>query len=159
MRAFLLVLLFPAAIWCRESFTMIGPMFHLNFGGGRTAFSIALEWSYWSYPSPIHYARVEGPTYGMPDGKGYGVDAGAEWEIRGNRSKFRLYGESQFGWEGHQGLALGPVLEFPLESGSPRVGIQGSGWFTWADLRLRYIGEEAFFCPGLFVKFTGNNPY
>lgn len=153
-----LIFLLPTLIWGRAPFTTIGPMFHLNFGEGKPAFSIALEWAYWSYPTPYQPMSVEGPTYGIPDGMGYGFDAGVEWEIRGRKSKFRFYTEPQVGWEGVRGLALGPVVEIPLESKPMAFGIQGSGWFLWADLRLRYIDDNAFFSPGLFVKFSGDNP-
>ena len=159
MRKFLPLLLFPALIWSRDSWYAIGPMLHFNFGNGGVSTSLALEWSYWSYeetsPPPV---ESQGPYWATPQGRGYGLDIGAEWEFHlKGKGKLRLYSEAQVGWEeGLQGVALGPVMEVLPDFKNPRFGVQGSTWFpvevVLLNLRARYIGDKFYGSPGLFLK-------
>jgi hypothetical protein len=134
-------------------------MLHFNLGSNHISTSLALEWSYWSYeetpPPPV---EKQGPYWALPQGRGYGLDLGAEWEfhLRGN-GKLRLYSEAQFGWkEGIRGVALGPVLEVLPDFKNPRFGVQGSSWFpaevVLFDLRARYLGNGFYVSPGFFLK-------
>ena len=158
MKNILPLFFFPGLIWAHSNWISIGPMVHLNFGGGKTAFSLALELAYWSYP-PVYESvnpdAEQGPYTGGPDGIGYGVDAAFEWEIRRGANKLRVYTEPQIGWDGLRGISLGPVLEIPLNKNPVLFGIQGSTWAGFllgADIRLRYIDSKTFICPGLSGK-------
>jgi len=110
----------------------IGPMLHVNFGGGeKRSTSFAIEAAYWN--------AIKFP---------YSVDFAVEFD----RGRVRLYSEAQTGI-GLTGLSLGPVVEFA--NNGTRLGVQGSCWanyFLGVDYRIRFIDKKRFHAVGLYAK-------
>ena len=110
----------------------IGPMLHVNFGGGeKRSTSFAIETAYWNL-SKFYYS----------------VDFAIEFD----RGRLRLYSEAQTGI-GLTGLSLGPVVEF--SNSGTRLGVQGSCWanyFLGIDYRIRFIDKKRFHAVGLYAK-------
>lgn len=151
----LVLLLLPAAARAdgRLGYVTGGPMLHWNFSGYRfSSFSFGIESAYWNY------ARTwqEGFYFSGPvpdtDRPGYGLAFG--WDV--DSKDFRLYAEPQLGWV-LAGLSLGPMLELPRAGGTPRLGIQGSGWANAVgglDLRYRYLDGRHTQALGLYAKLA-----
>lgn len=111
----------------------VGPMLHINFGGGeKISTSFAVEGAYWNLSGFYH-----------------SVDVGFEFD----RGKFRIYSEGQTGI-GLTGLSFGPVLEFHKGHGV-HLGVQGTAWinyFLGVDYRIRFIDKKRFHGVGIYGK-------
>lgn len=108
----------------------IGPMVHVNFGGGEIHVSYALETAYWNYTN-------------FP----YSIDGALEFES----GKFRIYSEFQSGIA-VAGISCGPVFEL---SDGAHFGFQSSIWgnyFLGGDFRLRWINKTTYKCIGAYLK-------
>jgi hypothetical protein len=132
--AFIVVVLISCGIDSRaQEVWTVGPMVHINFGGGeKITPSFSLEGAYWNLDSFYH-----------------SVDFGIEFD----RGKFRIYSEAQTGI-GLTGLSFGPVLEFHRGHGT-HLGVQGSCWinyFLGVDYRIRFIDKKRFHAVGIYGK-------
>lgn len=110
----------------------IGPMFHVNIGGGKATTGYGFEVAYWNYEE-------------FP----YSVDLGFEYE----KKKFRLYAEAQTGIA-FTGVSAGPFLEFSAQQ-PIQAGLQGSFWinyFLGVDCRFRIKKGQDYIAPGLYAK-------
>ncbi len=118
---------------CQEVWT-IGPMLHINFGGGeKRSTSFGIETAYWNLKS-------------FP----YSADFGVEFD----RGKIRLYSEAQTGI-GVAGISIGPVVEFNTKERNTKLGIQGSLWanyFIGLDYRIRSIDRHSYHAFGTYGK-------
>ncbi|AHM63341.1 hypothetical protein D770_25480 [Flammeovirgaceae bacterium 311] len=113
----------------------VGPMFHLNFGGGgKTQMSYGFEVAYWN-------------AFGVP----YGVDLGIDFE----KGAWRVYSEAQAGVV-YAGMAAGPYLEFKKDE-PVKLGLQTSVWaniYFGIDMRARFTRGESRFAPGVYAKYV-----
>lgn len=139
MRIFLVVVAFLSSSFLAtplraQHVYSVGPMFHLNFGGGNKAqFSWGLEAAYWN-------------AFGIP----YGFDLGVDFE----RGAWRIYSEAQASVV-YAGTSIGPYLEFRKDAPA-RLGLQTSVWaniYLGVDFRARFTRGEARFAPGLYAKY------
>ena len=116
-----------------QSIWTIGPMLHVNFGGGqKKSVSFALETAYWN-------------VAGWP----YSVDFGVEFD----RKKTRLYSEFQTGI-GLAGASAGPVFQFGKDSG-PKLGLQVTTWVNYylgLDYRMIFMRHEKRMAVGTYAK-------
>lgn len=137
----LLLFLMPISYFASaQTIWTVGPMLHVNFGGGKAKVSYSVEVAYWNFS-------------GFP----YSIDFAAEFESK----RIRLYSEAQTG-VGVAGVAAGPVLEFQTDKSATKLGLQVSLWgnyFLGFDLRYRVVGSQSSFCPGIYVKtgFAGRD--
>jgi|GEM_PF-1516726 hypothetical protein len=111
----------------------VGPMLHVNFGGGqKKSVSFALEAAFWNVDS-------------WP----YSVDFGIEFD----RKKTRLYSEFQTGI-GVAGISGGPVFQFGKDSGA-KLGLQMTTWVNYylgLDYRIIFLRNEKRMAVGTYVK-------
>ena len=135
-KSFLLLLTLSHAFPCQSVWTA-GPMLHFNIGGGKSKTSFGIEVAYWNFS---HFP--------------YSYDFCTEFE----KKRIRLYSEFQTGIA-VAGISAGPVIEFQTDSSKVKLGFQTSVWANYylgVDIRTRFIGGKAFFCPGSYVKVGFN---
>ncbi|MEJ1241378.1 hypothetical protein WBG78_24740 [Chryseolinea sp. T2] len=116
-----------------QSIWTIGPMLHVNFGGGqKKSVSFAIETAYWNVNK-------------WP----YSVDFGIEFD----RKKTRFYSEFQTGI-GVAGISAGPVFQVGKGSGA-KLGLQVTSWVNYYlgfDYRMIFLRNEKRMGVGTYVK-------
>jgi hypothetical protein len=126
-----------------QTYWLLGPMFHFNIGK-HFDFSMGLELSAWG-------------KFGSVD---FGVDVYS-------KDRIFIYSEYQRGMgieTGPRGIfvygvSFGPCLEVRTDSlPGVHLGVQGSGWLPFLDMRLRWMKDEFKVSPGFFFKFPLNYP-
>lgn len=128
------ILIFISIQGIAQDICTLGPMVHLNFGGGsKASFSYGLEFAYWNID---HFP--------------YSIDGGIEY----GKKKIRIYSELQTG-VGLIGLGVGPVYQYNFTEKTSHLGFQTTYWanyFLGVDYRKRWIEKSSFNCIGLYLK-------